>query len=142
MYRGISDLKKGYQPKTNIVKHEKGDRVTDTVLWLDGGAISLRSLMYMGLMMLGRKIHAAETLVPQPSACEVEMSIEKLKRRKTPGIDQIPEELINTFSAKLNPICHALTLLGAHHILHASRIRVKGGGRAISSEPINLFYLE
>jgi hypothetical protein len=29
-------------------------------------------------------------------------------------------------SAKLNPICHLLELLGAHHILHISRIRVKG----------------
>jgi len=115
---------------------------THTVLWLDGGAISLSSLMYMGLMMLGRKIHAAETLVPQPSACEVDISIEKLKRHKTPGTDQIPAEMINPFSAELNPICHVLALLGAHYILHVSRIRVKGGGKAISSEPINLFYLE
>ena len=28
-------------------------------------------------------------------------------------------------NAELNPICHLLTLLGAHHILHVSRIRVK-----------------
>jgi len=27
--------------------------------------------------------------------------------------------------AELNPICHLLALLGAHHILHVSRIRVK-----------------
>jgi len=25
---------------------------------------------------------------------------------------------------RLNPICHLLTLLGAHHILHVSRVRV------------------
>jgi len=31
---------------------------------------------------------------------------------------------INPLNAKLNPICHLLTLLGAHHILHVSRIRV------------------
>jgi len=30
MYRGISDFKKGYQPRTNIVKDEKGDLVTDS----------------------------------------------------------------------------------------------------------------
>jgi hypothetical protein len=29
-------------------------------------------------------------------------------------------------NAKLNPICHLLALLGAHIILHVSRIRVKG----------------
>jgi len=27
-------------------------------------------------------------------------------------------------SAELNPFCHLLALLGAHHILHVSRIRV------------------
>ena len=32
---------------------------------------------------------------------------------------------INPLNAKLNPICHFLPLLGAHHILHVSRIRVK-----------------
>jgi len=28
-FRGISEFKKGYQPKNNVVKHEKGDLVTD-----------------------------------------------------------------------------------------------------------------
>ena len=30
----------------------------------------------------------------------------------------------NPLNAELNPICHFLTLLGAHHIFHISRIRV------------------
>jgi hypothetical protein len=30
----------------------------------------------------------------------------------------------NHLNAKLNPICHLLALLGAHNILHVSRIRV------------------
>jgi len=30
----------------------------------------------------------------------------------------------NPLNAELNFICHLLTLLGAHHILHVSRIRV------------------
>jgi len=33
--------------------------------------------------------------------------------------------LLNPLNAELNPICHLLALLGAHHILHVSRIRVK-----------------
>jgi len=33
--------------------------------------------------------------------------------------------MFNPFYAKLNPICHMLALLGAHHILHVSSIRVK-----------------
>jgi hypothetical protein len=32
---------------------------------------------------------------------------------------------INPLNAELNPICHLLTLLEAHHILHVSKIRVK-----------------
>jgi hypothetical protein len=31
---------------------------------------------------------------------------------------------INPLNAKLYPICHLLALLGAHHILHVSRVRV------------------
>jgi len=33
--------------------------------------------------------------------------------------------LINPLSPELNPICYLLALLGAHHFLHVSRIRVK-----------------
>ena len=32
---------------------------------------------------------------------------------------------INTLNAELNPICYLLALLGAHHFLHVSRVRVK-----------------
>ena len=34
--------------------------------------------------------------------------------------------MINLLNAELNPICHLLALVGAHHILHFSRVRVKG----------------
>ena len=33
--------------------------------------------------------------------------------------------LINPLNPKLNPICYLLALLGTHHFLHVSRIRVK-----------------
>ena len=35
------------------------------------------------------------------------------------------EDNINLSNAELNPICCLLALLGAHHFLHVSRIRVK-----------------
>jgi hypothetical protein len=41
-----------------------------------------------------RVIHTAKPLVPEPSAFDVGMAIEKLKRYKTSGIDQILAELI------------------------------------------------
>ena len=33
--------------------------------------------------------------------------------------------MLNPLNAELNPICYLLALLGAHHFLHVSRIRVK-----------------
>ena len=38
--------------------------------------------------------------------------------------DNTDVKYINHLNAQLNPICHLLALLGAHHILHVSRIRV------------------
>jgi len=32
---------------------------------------------------------------------------------------------LNPLNPELNPICYLLALLGAHHFLHVSRIRVK-----------------
>jgi len=40
------------------------------------------------------KIHTAEPLVPKPSASEVELAIEKLKSRRSSGIDQMSLEMI------------------------------------------------
>ena len=42
---------------------------------------------------------------------------------------------INPLNAELNTICHLLALLGAHHILHVSRIRVNPGLR--DERPVN-----
>ena len=36
----------------------------------------------------------------------------------------ISKIFINALNAELNPICHLLELVGAHHILHVSRLRV------------------
>ena len=40
-------------------------------------------------------------------------------------IDQNIQVRINPLNPELNPICYLLALLGAHHFLHVSRIRVK-----------------
>jgi hypothetical protein len=39
------------------------------------------------------EMHAAEPYVPGPSASEVEVAVGKLKRYKSPGVDQIPGKL-------------------------------------------------
>ena len=40
------------------------------------------------------EIHTAEPLLPEPSAAEIELAIDKLKSHISPGIDQIPAKLI------------------------------------------------
>ena len=38
---------------------------------------------------------------------------------------KLRNEELNPLNPELNPICYLLALLGAHHFLHVSRIRVK-----------------
>jgi len=38
---------------------------------------------------------------------------------------KVPTVSINPLNGKLNPICHLLALLGAHHIFRVSGLRVK-----------------
>jgi hypothetical protein len=42
------------------------------------------------------ELQTEETLLPEPSAFEFAMAIEKLKRNKSPGTDQIPTEPMKT----------------------------------------------
>jgi len=90
-YRSINGFKKGYQPRTNIVKDEKGDMVTDTHTLLDRwrNYFSQPKNIHEISDVMQTEIHTAEPLVPEPSASEFELAIEKLKSHKSPGIDQI-----------------------------------------------------
>jgi hypothetical protein len=54
------------------------------------------------------EIHTAQALVPDPSAFEVEMDIEKLKRYKSPGTDHIPAELIKAGGSTVCSEIHKL----------------------------------
>ena len=38
--------------------------------------------------------------------------------------------VFNSLNAELNTICHLLSLLGAHHIPHVSRVRVNVAGKS------------
>ena len=73
LYRGINDFKKGYQPRTTIVKDEKGD------LAADRHSIMARWRKYFSQLfnehevndIRQAEIHTVEPLVPEPSAFEV-----------------------------------------------------------------------
>ena len=96
LYRGINDFKKGYQPRTNIVRDEKGDLFTDYHSILTRWRNHFCQLFNVHGVSDVRQteIHTVEPLRPEPSACEVAMAIEKLNRHKSPSIDQLPAELI------------------------------------------------
>jgi len=56
------------------------------------------------------EIHTLEPLVPEPSAFEVELAIEKLKNHKSPSIDQIPAEMINEGGRTIRCEIHKLII--------------------------------
>jgi len=96
LYRGIIDFKKGDQPRCNIVKDEKIDLVADSHGIVDRWRNYFSQLFNVhGFKDVGQtEIHTAEPPVPDPSASEVQLAIDKLKSHKSPGIDQIPAEPI------------------------------------------------
>jgi hypothetical protein len=71
LHRGISDFKKGYQPRTYVVKDEKGDLVADSHSIL----ARWRNHFFQLLNVHGvndvrqTEIHTAEPLVPEPNDC-------------------------------------------------------------------------
>jgi len=79
LYRGISNFKKGYQPRCNIVKDENGDLVAKSHGILARWRNYFSQLFNVhGVKDVGQaEIHTAEPLVPEQSASEVELAIDK-----------------------------------------------------------------
>jgi len=96
LYRSISEFRNGYQARFNIVKDEKGDLVADSHSIVARWRNYFSQLFHVhGVKDVGQaEIHTVEPLVPEPSASEVKLAIKKPKSHKSPGIDQIPAELI------------------------------------------------
>jgi hypothetical protein len=82
-------MKKGYQPRY-------GDLLADshTILniWKNYLCQLLNVLDVSGVRQ--REMRTGEPLAYEPSRLGFEIAIEKLKRYKSPGVDQIPAELI------------------------------------------------
>jgi hypothetical protein len=78
------------------VKDDKGDLVIDSHSILARWRNSFFQILNVHGVNYVRQaeIFTAEPLVPEPSASDFEFAIEKLKSHKSPGIDQIPAELI------------------------------------------------
>jgi hypothetical protein len=84
LYRDITEFKKGYQPKSNLVKDEMGDLLADPQKILTGWKNYFCQLLNVqGAGGIGQtEIHTAEPYAPEPSAAEVDITIRKLERRQ------------------------------------------------------------
>jgi hypothetical protein len=109
LYKGINKFKEVYQPRTNL-KDGKGDLLADPHKILN------RKKNYFCQLL---KVHGAggvrqtamqtaELFVSDPSASEVEVAIGKLKRCKSPGVHQIPAELVQAGVKILRSEIHKL----------------------------------
>jgi hypothetical protein len=111
-YRSINNYNKGYQPRTIIVKDEKVDSIADS------HSIMARWRNYISQILnvhwvndvRHTAIYTEEPLLAGPSASEFELAIEKLKSNKSPGIDQIPVELIKEGGRTIHGEIHKLII--------------------------------
>jgi hypothetical protein len=87
LYRGILEFRKGYQPRSNVVKDENGDLLADSHNILNKWKNCFSELLNVHRVSDVRQIemHTAEPLVPEPNPFEVEIAIAKLKRYDSPG---------------------------------------------------------
>ena len=101
---------RGERRATNRLSH--GTAITDffplpNVLTLTG-PMSVHGAGYVRQT----EIQTAGPLVPKPSAFENELAIEKLKKRKSPGIDQIPAEFVKAggkaIRCKFHKLIHSI----------------------------------
>jgi hypothetical protein len=95
--RSVSDFRKDYQPRTNIVQDENGDLVANchSILarWRDHFSQLLNVLGVNDVRQT--ELYTSYPLLAEPSAFEFKKATETLKEsNKSPGIDQIPAELI------------------------------------------------
>jgi hypothetical protein len=108
LYRGTNRFKKCYQPRTNLVEDERGDLLSDPHNILNRWKNYFCELLdvHGAGCVRQTEMHTAEPFVPEPSASEVEVDTGKLKRYKSPGVDQIPAELIQAGTETLRSEIH------------------------------------
>jgi hypothetical protein len=91
-----------------MVKEENGDLLVDSQSIFNRWKNYFCQLLNVhGVNDRQTEIH--EPLIPEPISSVVEIAVEKLKRYKSPGIDQIPAELIQA---------------GIHYVLRSTNLLI------------------
>jgi hypothetical protein len=96
LYTGINYFKKVYQLRSNLMKHENCDLLSDShkILNTWKNYFSQLLIVHRASNVRQIEIHTAEPLVPNPSPFEAETATAKLKRYKLSLSAQIPAEFI------------------------------------------------
>jgi hypothetical protein len=96
-----------------LVKDERGDLVADPHKIVNRWKNYFCQLLnvHVACSVRQTEMHTAEPFVPEPSSSEGEVAIGKLKRYKSPGVDQIPAELIQAGGGTLRSEIHKLIKL-------------------------------
>jgi len=104
LYSGISYFKKGYWPRTDTVKDEKGDLVADCHSILARWRKHFSQLLNVHeVNNVDRNTNSRTNSVP-----EYEIAIEKLKIHKLPGTNQITAEMIKSGERTIRYEIHKL----------------------------------
>jgi hypothetical protein len=110
LYIEINEFKRGHQPRDNFVKYENGDLLADSHSILNRWKNYFSQLLNVNNVGDVRQIevYMAEPLVPGPSHLKIQILIAEFKTYKSPGIDEIPAELIQTEGKILLSVIHKL----------------------------------
>jgi hypothetical protein len=108
LYRGLNEFKRGYQPRSYLMKDENGDLLADSHNVLNRWWNYFCYILNVHKVSDVRQIEAytGEPLVPGLASFEVEIAVARLKKLKSLGNDQIPAELIQVGEETLRSEIH------------------------------------
>jgi hypothetical protein len=106
----INYFKRGYQPRSKLLKDDNGDLLAESHNILNGWKDYFSQLLIVHSISDVRqlKIHTADPLIPDPHPSEVEIAIVKLKSYESPGSVQIPTEPTQARDETLQSEIHKL----------------------------------
>jgi hypothetical protein len=100
-----------YNPHARKGQHMQPARPGSSAQYTTGGELFLPNIELHGVNDIRQaEIQTSELLVSEPSVSEFELAIEKLKTHKSPGVDQIPAELIKAGDRSFSSEIHVLII--------------------------------